>query len=170
MANSAVNSIAFKPGAPVPYQWSPAPSLQRSDADVTLMMLAQNDVTYLAPSDDPWMPAHVGGEGDGQHIWVGEYDVNLMGCIEQYQICNPNIPGDAGCTALSGSLEVFDSFGQPDGLLGMNAEQRSTIQRFLLTSIFRSIYYAVKGRGASALNGSFHTCSLFLQSVGLNHI
>jgi hypothetical protein len=157
--------MAVKAGASVPYQWSPVPPLQRSDADVTLMMLTQNDVTYLAPSDDPWMSAHITGEGDGQRVWVGDHDVNLLGCIDQYQICNPNIPGDAGCTALSGAFKVSDSLSQPSGLLGMNAEQRLTIQRFLLTSFFRSMYYAVKGRGASALNGTFTYMFTFLSML-----
>jgi hypothetical protein len=156
MTSSAAYSASDPTGAVDPYQWSPVPSLQRSDADVTLMMLAQNAITYLAPSNDPWMPAHLTAEGNGIRIWVGDYDVNLMGCIDQYQICNPNIPGDAGCTALSGSVKVMNSLGQPEGLLGMNAEQRWTIQRFLVTSIFRSMFYAVQGRGASALNGSFY--------------
>jgi hypothetical protein len=145
----------------VPDSWAPVHSLQRSDADLTLIMLSQNDVAYLAESNDPWMPAHISGEGDGIVIWVGDYIVNLMGCMDQYQICNPNIAGDAGCTELTGSLKVMDSI-DLDTSLGMNDQQMSTIDRFMVTSIFRSMFYAVKGRGASALNGTFsYTINLF---------
>jgi hypothetical protein len=131
--------------------WTPAAPLQRSDADVTLFMLAQNAVAYLAPSDDPWMPAHQEGLENGAPVWVGDHDVNLMGCIDQYQICNPSVPGDAGCTDLSGAFEALLFTGLPQ--LKMNDYQLQTVIRLLQAPFFRSMYWAVQGRGASALNG-----------------
>jgi hypothetical protein len=141
--------------------WTPAAPLQRSDADVTLFMLTQNAVGYLAPSDDPWMPAHDEVEGDiALTTWVGDHDANLMGCMDQYQICNPNIPGDAGCTELNSATNVLVQTGLP--LLMMNDYQRQTAVRFLQTP-FRSMYWTVQGRGASALNGKrWITSSNFL--------
>src|SRR5437763_13064761 len=62
--------------------WDPVPLLNRTDADVTLMILNQNDIGYLDRSDDPWMPAHHESNG----IWVGDAAVNIMACIDQYQI------------------------------------------------------------------------------------
>ena len=45
------------------------------------------------------------------------------------------------------------------GYFKMNDYQVQTAVRFLQTP-FRSMYYAVQGRGASALNGMFWICSL----------
>jgi hypothetical protein len=64
--------------------WRPDPKLNRRDANVTLMMLAQNEVSYLAPSNDPWMPAHTQDVTISSSIWVGDFDANLLGCTDQY--------------------------------------------------------------------------------------
>ena len=86
--------------------WEPDATLNRTDADITLMMLSQNDIVYTAPSDDPWMPAHIevnnptSSTSSRQKVWVGDYYVNLMGCIDQYQICNPNKNDPSACTKL----------------------------------------------------------------------
>jgi hypothetical protein len=149
---SAVYAVAA-PNGTIPIAlggWAPAAPLQRFDADVTLLMLAQNAITYLAPSDDPWMPAHTEVPGNHAPSWFGDHDLNLMGCAEQYQICNPNILGDAGCTELNSAPTVLLQTGLP--LLKMNDYQLQTATRFLETP-FRSIYWTVQGRGASALNG-----------------
>jgi hypothetical protein len=70
------------------------------------MMLNQNTITYQAVSDDPWMPAHEPVD-DLNSSYIGDYDLNLLGCAEQPQICNPNaVNGAIKCTQLSGGLQV----------------------------------------------------------------
>jgi hypothetical protein len=124
-------------------------------------MLAQNDVAYLVPSDDPWMPAHQPGTGDGMTIYVGDHDVNLLGCVDQYQVCNPNSPASSSCSALTGALKLINSLGQSATSLGLNDQQQATVNRFMETSIFRGMYYSVNGRGASALNGWCNLTNMF---------
>ncbi|EAW06581.1 uncharacterized protein ACLA_082720 [Aspergillus clavatus NRRL 1] len=128
--------------------WFPDPSLNRTDADLTLMMLAQNSVNYVTPSDDPWMPAHV----DLNVTYMGDYYVNLLGCIDQYQFCNPNLAGDAGCTKLGGIHSVAQDMILRNQRLSFSEDQATTIGRFLSAADYRSMYYAVQGRGGSALN------------------
>jgi hypothetical protein len=94
------------------------------------------------------MPAHV--EATVEKLWIGDYAANLLGCVEQYQICNPNIPGDAGCTTLDGSYPTLLQTALPQ--YKMNSYQLETVIRFLAIN-FRSIFWTVQGRGVSALNG-----------------
>src|SRR5437763_1529124 len=154
---SAVSALRDPTGALTQQQWSPDPRLNQTDSDITLMMLSQNDIAYVSPSDDPWMPAHLHADSTnlpewiGEHdVWYGDYYVNLLGCIDQYQICNPNKDGSRGdCTKLAGQISVV----QDVETLGFNLAQLWTVNSFLERATYRGIYYAVEGRGAAALNG-----------------
>jgi hypothetical protein len=151
--SSSVYSAAIPPGMEPTSPWSPLPALARSDADVTLMVLEQNTLIYKTPSDDPWMPAHISDPDIIPRFWMGDYDLNLMGCIEQYQICNPNLDRDTGCTKLSGSTILMASFIEPEARIGLTRNQMATVDRFLVTSSYNTMNTAVSGRGAAALNG-----------------
>jgi hypothetical protein len=121
------------------------------------MMLAQNSVSYLAPSDDTWMPAHK--KIPGVEEWWGDYDVNLLGCIEQLQICNPNIvDSQARCSKLTGLLPLSRDVFAADNPITLNLHQQWTVRRFLVASPFKTMDESVRGRGAAALNGK---CSGF---------
>jgi hypothetical protein len=120
--------------------WDPVPLLNRTDADVTLMMLNQNDIAYLEPSDDPWVPAHHESNG----IWVGDADVNIMACIDRYQICNPNKGnGLSACTKLSGEVLVLAELGLPGNAADLNYHQLWTAGRILEVAIMMNMYHAV---------------------------
>ena len=120
---------------------------------MTLMLLAQNDVLYEGPSNDPWMPAHsVLDEVQYPNTFLGDFYLNLLGCVDKYQICNPNRDAATGCTELSGALDVLMEFTNPANPYGINLYQEETIVRFLSTAMYRNMNYAVAGRGASALN------------------
>jgi hypothetical protein len=111
------------------------------------MMLNQNAVAYLAPSDDPWMPAHIQDKQLTSSVWVGDYDANLLGCTDQYQICNPNKANS--CTSLTGQYSAMVEA----GAIGLNTFQIPTVGRFLETAFYRTMSQIVHGRGATALNG-----------------
>jgi hypothetical protein len=130
------------------------------DADVTLLMLAQNDITHLKPSYDPWIPATGSGTNGSITVYFSEQDATLMACTDQYQICNPNVANKGkGCTNLTGSEGVVKDL-EDTAWLDMNPSQVGTALRFMDTSIFRSMYYSVVGRDASALNGKNMHCWL----------
>ena len=131
-------------------------------------MLTQNDVVYLAPSDDPWMPAQGKVPGTGTSICVAEYNLNLMGCIDQYQICNPQKGNDpSACTKLSGQVAVSTELvWNGKDIMGLNDHQSLTALRIMGNAISMGMFTAVEGRGASALNGgsTFPSFLLFLFS------
>jgi hypothetical protein len=132
-------------------QWQPSPPFNVSDADISMMMLAQNAIGYQKPVDDPFFSAH-----DLLGVLYGsDYDVSLMGCIDQYQVCNPNNPRDRGCTKLTSVAGVYRQLTNPALFLalGLNEYQITTIGRFLISGTYRNMYNSVRGRGAAALDG-----------------
>ena len=131
--------------------------LNRTDADVTLMMLNQNIVKYLAPSDDPWMPAHIPFETPLLSGWFADYYATLMGCVDQYQFCNPNKDnGSSACTKLSGKFTVMRELLSPKNAVNLNAYQLETATR-VAHPLAMTMHAAVTGRDASALNGQSTT-------------
>ena len=108
--------------------WQPIPDLNRTDGDVTLIMLNQNDIYYEVPSDDPWIPAHTKtNKGD---IYIRDYYANLLGCVDQYQVCNPNT-GHSACTKLSGFGPVLHELGVPGNTADLNYPQTWAAVRIL---------------------------------------
>jgi hypothetical protein len=126
-------------------QWQPIPEFNRTDADVTLFYLAHNSIVYQSPNTDPWFSANQ--KLVGTNTYYGLPKTSLMGCIDQYQICDPNRPGDTGCSKLGSMTQV------PGITLGLNLHQIATAGRFMETAYDRSMYMSVHGREASALNG-----------------
>lgn len=68
-------------------------------------------MVYLEPLDDPWYSAHLQVPGvmmsshilkGNASIWFRDNPVNVLGCAEQYQFCNPNLPANTNCTSLVG--------------------------------------------------------------------
>lgn len=98
-----------------------------------MMMLNQNNMGYLEPSYDLWMTALVPTTNSLNNtnfttsMWTKSYQANLLVCTDQYQICNPNRPGNetTQCTKLGGILSTsFASFTtDPTKYLGFNAAQ-----------------------------------------------
>jgi hypothetical protein len=134
-------------------QWVPIKQLSRTDADVTLMMLNQNSVAYLKPSNDLWMPAHR-TYPESPDLYFGDFDANLLGCVDQYQICNPQVSNrSTGCTALTSGYFVLQELLRRNKEIGLNVDQIATTGRFLETSSRRIMFQSVNGRGQAALNG-----------------
>jgi hypothetical protein len=119
------------------------------------MMLSQNSIRYNAPSDDPWMPAHREmTTRDGHKLWLPDYYLNLMGCIDQYQICNPNEPGTSACTKLAGQMSMLNKLTlNGTNAISLNEKQIPTVERIITNIGAMNIYYTVESRDASALNG-----------------
>jgi len=128
-------------------------------------MLNQNDVAYEVPSNDPWMPAHTEMEDSLGPFWVRDYYVNLMGCIEQYQMCNPNKGNDpSACTKLSASSQVLVEMVSNGENMGFNLYQISIAGRIMENAAAMNMYSVVSSRGASALNGQYIFFLIHLQT------
>lgn len=97
----------------------PIVELNRTDADVTLLLLNKK-VGYTGQVNDPWFTATVqrtSGVGIPE-VWFSNESYSGIGCTEQYQFCN----GDT-CTALDGLFTY--SFQKPPEI-GYNAAQAAT--------------------------------------------
>ncbi|TID15568.1 hypothetical protein E6O75_ATG07896 [Venturia nashicola] len=142
-------------------KWEPIPALNRTDADVTLFYLAHNSMVYLSPSNDPWIKASdplIGGSFYGNPL------TSLMGCIDQYQICNPTRSRETGCSKLGSMVQVLGiNLG-----LDLNLHQLATAGRFMETGYDRTMHMSVRGRNAYALNAQDRAYGNIQQSLPNN--
>ncbi|KAJ9641716.1 uncharacterized protein PV06_03738 [Exophiala oligosperma] len=150
--------------------WRPIPELARTDADVTVFYLAQNNVLYANPVDDPFFSAHqarttpFGTNRDAlTEVTMYAFDswIDAMGCIDQHQICNPS-PRNASSqvctplTALSGVEEamIANSTDEDSSHLSMNPYQLSTAIRIFEAVDGWAIFDVVNAGGAAALKAN----------------
>ena len=121
-------------------------------------MLNPNDVYFEVPSDDPWIPAHqnITSPEHNVTIYGPDFLVNLLGCVDQYQICNPN--KGKGCTNLSGQKAALHQIGLSGNAADLNEHQTWAALRIMENALSMSLYMAVQGRGATALNGQSYLC------------
>jgi hypothetical protein len=93
-------------------------------------------------------------EGNDVLYYLGDNYVNVLGCIDQHQFCNPSYPGfdgsSTGCTSLTSYQGAIDDLNN----LPLGDFQQATAGRFVSALIFETLYYSVSGRGASALRAS----------------
>jgi hypothetical protein len=90
---------------------------------------------------------------------MSDFAVSLLGCIDQYQICNPRKPGDSGCTQLSSAYKIQRELTDNPALLDNSIAKAQTFFRFMSGSRYRTMYSSVAGRGAKAMNGKIHAQS-----------
>lgn len=112
----------------------PSPEFNRSDADVNVSFLSVNSIRFTEPVDDPLFSAHQPyyfPSGDSNRTFYEPEDktyytadnlANVIGCTDQHQFCNPNLPQHIGCTPLAGLYEVGKSLDN----LGTNPLQAAT--------------------------------------------
>lgn len=130
----------------------PSPALNTTHADLSLLFISPNSITYQYPVDDPVFSAHDLVNGTMTGLYVSFYDadqfVSVVGCSEQYRICNPN---NNACTQRMGFGQLSQaSVDNQDGL-ELNAVQNSTWIRINAALQLSSVYYATYARGGSAL-------------------
>jgi hypothetical protein len=63
--------------------WTPIDELDRTDADVSAIMLTSNSVRYDNPVDDPIFATNTMMNGP----IVADFDAVVVGCTYQYQFC-----------------------------------------------------------------------------------
>ena len=129
--------------------WTPIDELMRHDGDVTVMFLAANSLLYLDEVLDPWFQATASENtilqnGVGDTYYSSDYYTSPLGCVDQFQFCNP-ITTD--CTNLTSYYHaVYESWN-----LNMTPTQLVTIARMSLDLGFETMDGAVGGRGPNAL-------------------
>jgi hypothetical protein len=77
-----------------------------------LAFLSSNDIPFLGEVNDPWFSAHrfsgknVSETGskrfeDDEKLYFRDDPAQVIGCTQQWQICNPNRAKEIGCTPLT---------------------------------------------------------------------
>lgn len=134
--------------------WSPIDALNRTDADVSLFLLALNSVYYQNPVTDPFFNASIpenvpSADGANSAYYVSERPVNALACIDQHQYCNPT---NKQCTPLNSYALTHVSLNE--NRIGLNEDQMVTLLRLDFIPQFLSTYASVNSRGANALRAS----------------
>ena len=101
-----------------------------------------NDPFYLATTPTP---IHVNGT-DFLYYLSHRY-VNVLGCTDQHQFCNP---ATGKCTELTASDPVFREI----PTIGLNEAQTATALRVGLPMLFMNTYFSVNSRGVNAFRAS----------------
>ncbi|KAL8965816.1 MAG: hypothetical protein Q9183_003673 [Haloplaca sp. 2 TL-2023] len=156
----SLTPYAFLPGAS-----EPIPALDRPDADVTIMFLAPNAVTYTSPVYDPLfratLPYNITDlDGHNDTLYTADYWAGVLACADQYQFHNP-MSGKS--TPLTGRTKVLDDM----VALEFNQLQQSTVISLYYTVGTSDIYYSVHTRGATSLRASDTLVGSDLTNVGL---
>lgn len=88
----------------------PIPLIARDDADIVLIFLSGNGVTYFYPTSDEWYataetPLSVGvGTGDSTEsmaLYLPREPASPLGCTNRYQFCDTASEGNSGCGPLT---------------------------------------------------------------------
>ena len=131
--------------------WHPIPALRRIDADVSLFLLAPNTVLYEGAVNDPFylatIPSTMNINGTDYPYYVSDRYVNVLGCTDQHQFCNP---ATGNCTELTASDPVF----QEILTIGFNEVQTMTALHLGVSILFLNTYFSVNSRGANAFRAS----------------
>ena len=140
--------------------WEPVPTLSRSDADVSLFLLAPNSVKYIGPVNDPWFsatteyPVPRPETGTTTTLYDSDHYINALACTDQYQFCTKH-----KCTPLTASLVAINA---SQGL-GLNLMQTAIRDRLALYSLSTNTFWSTYGLGSDALRASD---TLFMANQG----
>lgn len=113
--------------------FSPIPSLFDPDGDIVLIFLSSNGIEFYDKTSDPWYRATVpGGKiqqlgGDERLVvYQPEEAASPMGCIKQYQFCNPSLSGN-NCGPLAGWYDAGIESAHLFGLTAKDMENESDL-------------------------------------------
>ncbi|KAH8889020.1 hypothetical protein GQ53DRAFT_825784 [Thozetella sp. PMI_491] len=111
------NSSSFNPGS----------DIYRSDGDIDIAFLVGNGILFDQRSDDDWYRATVVSANvtlprvnGSKLVYRPEEAASPMGCVAQYQFCNPSLPKEPRCGPHSG---IYDAAIQAGPLFGLTEDQ-----------------------------------------------
>lgn len=120
-----------------------------------MTFLSAPGVVFTQPIDDPWLAAHniapgvklfSGNDTKGTPAYERDEPVGVMGCVSQYQFCNPALPIESQCQPLSSSN---NSYWEPSDKLWSNKEDQEFI-KWAKNIIYASLALAPNGAYESA--------------------
>ncbi|KAH8883500.1 hypothetical protein GQ53DRAFT_882709 [Thozetella sp. PMI_491] len=93
---------------PISSFFAPSEELERSDGDILLLFLSGNGAFFQEEVDDDWYratdpgPGLVNTKATGTHpLYQSSEAASPMGCVSQYQFCNPALPKETQCGPLA---------------------------------------------------------------------
>lgn len=101
--------------------------INTTDSDLVLVFM-ESSATYTRPVTDLYFDAEKKIEsvsGIGDHVYLQNWAVSVMGCTEQHQFCNPAISTSDGCSPMTGVTEV----GRISRDIQFNAKQSQVYDR-----------------------------------------
>jgi hypothetical protein len=137
-AISPVFSYAGWPDNP----WAPILPLNRTDADVSIFILAQNGVSYTNPVKDPWFLADRFDRSINKYRPIYLFDT--IGCTEQYRICNPVTQE---CTPYIGIWQLREAIED----MSLNDLQYVSARRLVTAGVSSSMSAVVGPLGSSGM-------------------
>ncbi|KAI9668603.1 MAG: hypothetical protein M1831_001042 [Alyxoria varia] len=129
--------------------WTPIAALNRTDADVQLVLIGFNSMQYLQRCEDPVFKATTfipTGEMEGEPIgfWSPNFFMSAIACAESHDFCNPN---NDKCTGFGGAYQSAIAGFQ----LGLNKQQERILYRLSSSMALGSLSPILTGRGGEAL-------------------
>jgi hypothetical protein len=105
-------------------------------------MISPNSMLFAAPNNDPAFGAHqmssyIDNQGRNHSWYVPQYEVSIMACAEQHQICNPL---NGACTPFVGSMPLLPQSLAPEVSLALNAAQQIIAGRICTVLPYTSVY------------------------------
>ncbi|KAK5946636.1 hypothetical protein PMZ80_000779 [Knufia obscura] len=151
----SLHSVSASAGYDPAGGFTPVPAMNTTDADQSLVFIAANSVTYSEPCGDPIFSANSFYSSNSSGIiseqYYPDYYVSVLGCSEQYRICNPE---NNKCTDNQGLMQLQGAFTANEGGLDANDMQAAIIQRLLGALQVSTINDATSTRLGAALRAS----------------
>ncbi|KAH6854685.1 hypothetical protein B0I37DRAFT_336727 [Chaetomium sp. MPI-CAGE-AT-0009] len=131
--------------------WTSIPGLNRSDADVSLLLLTQNDMRYTRPVHDPWFSANgtYAFTLDNNRYTLADRYLSPLLCAEQYRFCNPSSESHT-CTPPGGLFQLATHLILHQTRLQYTAAQSDTAARLLRSLAEINMFSAVSALGGGA--------------------
>lgn len=133
----------------------PVPAINATNADVSLLFIAPNSVRYQTACQDPVFSATDLVEDVSLGLQVRYFNpdryVSVVGCTEQFRICNPT---NNKCTEKLGIMQSQQTLLENDDGLQLNTLQNATASRLLLALQVSSVYHQTYTRLGGALQAS----------------
>lgn len=139
-------------GSAVSSTFTPIDELYVSDADLSLVTLASQNV-HTNPIADPWFsaqqvadPAESSCDLGNDTLYAREYPLTAVACTQQWQICSTDSLDETQpdkCTSPASFYQTLDQIDVLPPKLPLNPRQLAVAQRFMFSGQTSSIYYFV---------------------------
>ncbi|KAF8855010.1 hypothetical protein BDZ45DRAFT_757737 [Acephala macrosclerotiorum] len=142
-----------------------APQIRKLNADITIMFLTANSISYAAPSSDLLFSANQEVDliqlNKSKTYYRPDNLVSVLGCTDQHQVCALGLPtpGLSQCTPL-GNASALNLASK-----AFNHHQYSTAALIYRAVWLSSIFYLVDPRGSNALRASESVFELYSSAL-----